>query len=222
MPNSTVQKPKSLLSGDWESLLRHVFILVDDIAKHGVPDPFWTFGGGTVLMLRYQHRLSKDVDIFVPDPQYLGFVTPRLSDVAAGISTDYVESTEFVKLIRPEGEIDFVASPNLTEVPFEHWLLLGRAVRVETAAEIVAKKLWHRGNVATARDLFDLSLVIDKEPEALKTASQFLTRHADVFVQQIEHRSPILKVQFEAINTLAYNVSYEVAAQKATQFLQSL
>ncbi len=93
-------------------------------------------------MLRYQHRLSKDVDIFVPDPQYLGFVTPRLSDVAAGISTDYVESTEFVKLIRPEGEIDFVASPNLTEVPFEHWLLLGRTVKVETAAEIVAKKLW--------------------------------------------------------------------------------
>lgn len=222
MPNSSVKKPKNLLSGDWESLLRHVFIMVDDIAKHGVPDPFWTFGGGTVLMLRYQHRLSKDVDIFVPDPQYLGFVTPRLSDVAAGISTDYVESTEFVKLIRPEGEIDFVASPNLTEVPFEHWLLLGRIVRVETAAEIVAKKLWHRGNVTTARDLFDLSLVIDKEPEALKTASQFLIRHADVFVQQIERRAPILKVQFEAINTLAYNVSYEVAAQKAALFLQAL
>ena len=103
-------KPKNLLKGDWESLLRHVLILVDDIAKHGVPDPFWTFGGGTVLMLRYQHRLSKDVDIFVPDPQYLGFVTPRLSDVSAEISTDYVESTEFVKLILPEGEIDFVAS----------------------------------------------------------------------------------------------------------------
>ena len=64
--------------------------------------------------------------------------------------------------------------------------------------------------------------MVDKEPEALKTASQFLTRHADAFVQQIERRAPILKVQFEAINTLAYNVSYEVAAQKATQFLQSL
>ena len=98
-------KPKNLLKGDWESLLRHVLILVDDIAKHGVPDPFWTFGGGTVLMLRYQHRLSKDVDIFV---------------------------------------------------------------------------------------------------------------------QQIERRAPLLKVQFDAINTLTYGVSYEVAAQKATQFLQSL
>jgi hypothetical protein len=38
-------------------------------------------------MFRYQHRLSKDIDIFVPDPQYLGFVTPRLSDVAAAVTS---------------------------------------------------------------------------------------------------------------------------------------
>ncbi len=51
------------------------------------------------------------------------------------------------------------------------WTLLGREVRVETAAEIVAKKLWHRGDRATARDLFDLSLVIEREPDALRVAA---------------------------------------------------
>jgi len=55
----------------------HALRIIEEIKKHGTSDPFWTFGGGTVLMLRYQHRLSKDIDIFVPDPQYLGFVTPR-------------------------------------------------------------------------------------------------------------------------------------------------
>ena len=39
---------------------------MDEIAQHGIAQPFWTFGGGTVLMLRYRHRFSKDVDIFVP------------------------------------------------------------------------------------------------------------------------------------------------------------
>ncbi|MEN9544534.1 MAG: hypothetical protein RLZZ598_1367 [Pseudomonadota bacterium] len=29
-------------------------------------------------MFRYGHRLSKDIDIFAPNPQYLGYVTPRL------------------------------------------------------------------------------------------------------------------------------------------------
>jgi hypothetical protein len=64
-------------------------------------------------MLRYQHRLSKDIDIFVPDPQYLGFVTPRLSDVAAAVSTQYVEDhSAYVKLIRPEGGM--ILWPHLT------------------------------------------------------------------------------------------------------------
>lgn len=80
---------------------------------------------------------------------------------------------------RTEGEIDFVASPNLTARPYDEWTLLGRTVKVETAAEIVAKKLWHRGDRATARDLFDLSLVIEQEPEALATAVPYLVRHRD-------------------------------------------
>lgn len=53
--------------------------------------------------------------------------------------------------IRSGGEIDFVASPNLTAQPYDEWTLLGRTVKVETAAEIVAKKLWHRGDRATKR-----------------------------------------------------------------------
>jgi len=141
--------PADVAPGIWQELLRHAYALIDEIAKHGLSDPVWTFGGGTVLMLRHRHRVSKDIDIFVPDAQYLGFVSPRLSDVAESVTQDYVEGPGYIKLLRPEGEIDFVASPNLTAEPFEIWRLLGRQVRVETSAEIVAKKLWHRGDRAT-------------------------------------------------------------------------
>ncbi|WP_308281775.1 nucleotidyl transferase AbiEii/AbiGii toxin family protein [Polynucleobacter sp. Fuers-14] len=214
---------RDLPSGVWEDLLPHALSIIEDIKSHGTPDPFWTFGGGTVLMFRYQHRLSKDIDIFVPDPQYLGFVTPRLSDVAAAVSTDYVEDqSSYVKLIRPEGEIDFVASPNLTEAPFEMWNIGGQHIRVETAAEIVAKKLWHRGDRATARDLFDLSLVIEREPEALIKAAKFLRKNADPFISQIASRASVLKAQFSEIDMLNYRPSYDEAVQRATKFLQSL
>jgi len=152
-----LRTPDALPAGVWQGLLQHAYSLIDEIAVHGIQNPFWTFGGGTVLMLRYRHRMSKDIDIFVPDPQYLGFVSPRLSDVAEAVSDKYVEGPGYIKLIRPEGEIDFVASSNLTDEPFEEWELLGRRVKVETSAEIVAKKLWHRGDRATARDLFDLA-----------------------------------------------------------------
>ena len=62
-------KADALPSGARESLLPRALMLTDDISKYGgIADPFWTFGGGTVLMFRYRHRLSKDIDIFVPDP----------------------------------------------------------------------------------------------------------------------------------------------------------
>lgn len=212
-----------LPQGAWQDLLPHALSIIEDIKNHGTPDPFWTFGGGTVLMFRYQHRLSQDIDIFVPDPQYLGFITPRLSDIAAAVSTQYVEDQgSYVKLIRPEGEIDFVASPNLTEAPFEIWNIAGQQIKVETATEIVAKKLWHRGDRATARDLFDLSLVIEKEPEALMKATKFLEKNANAFIHQIETRTKVLKAQFNEINTLQYKPSFDEAAERATKFLSSL
>ena len=214
---------RDLPDGAWKDLLPHALSIIEEIKSHGTSDPFWTLGGGTVLMFRYQHRLSKDIDIFVPDPQYLSFVTPRLSDVAAAISDQYAEDqSSYVKLIRPEGEIDFVASPNLTDSPFEIWHIDGHHIRVETAAEIVAKKLWHRGDRATARDLFDLSLVIEREPEALIKAATFLLKNADVFINQITSRKTVLERQFAEIDTLAYTPSYDEAAERATAFLKSL
>ena len=214
---------KALPSGVWEELLPHALKVIEDIKTHGIKNPFWTFGGGTVLMLRYQHRISKDIDIFVPDPQYLGFATPRLSDVAAEISDDYIEeSSSYVKLIRPEGEIDFVASPNLTNPGFEEWHLKNNLIRVETGTEIVAKKLWHRGDRATARDLFDLALVIEKEGDALRQAHHFLVKNADQFIEQLNSRREILTVQFNNIETLNYNPTYDEALGIATKFLNTL
>lgn len=203
-------------------MLAHALTLVDEIAWHGISDPFWTFGGGTVLMLRHGHRRSKDIDIFVPDPQSLGFVSPRLSDAAERVSPDYVEGPGYVKLLRPEGEIDFVASPNLTAQPFDEWTLMGRTVKVETAAEIVAKKLWHRGDRATARDLFDLALVIEREPEALAAAEPYLVRHREAFLAQLAQRRTVLNAQFDAIDALDFRPTYDEAVESVSRFLQHL
>lgn len=213
---------QNLPLGPWQALFLQALKLIDNIHEHGIKDPQWTFGGGTVLMLRYQHRLSKDIDIFVPDPQYLGYVSPRLSDVAESVSQDYVEGPGFLKILLPQGEIDFVASDHLTQNPYENWTLFGRTVKVETSAEIVAKKLWHRGDRATARDLFDLALVIEKEPEGLVQASPFLVKHRELFLDQLKTRRKVLEAQFNAIDRLNYQPSYDQALGLASRFLRAL
>jgi hypothetical protein len=47
------------------------------IREAGQPVPDWTLGGGTALMIHARHRISKDIDAFVDDAQYLPFLSPR-------------------------------------------------------------------------------------------------------------------------------------------------
>lgn len=215
--HSTIDIPKA-----WETLFAQAMVVIGEIAKHGRDDPFWTFGGGTVLMLRYAHRFSKDVDIFVPDPQSLGFVTPRLSDVAESITTDYVETAGYVKLYLPEGEIDFVAAPNLTTPGFGIEMILGHRVRVETSVEIIAKKMWHRGDRITGRDIFDFALIADREADALMSASEFIVRHADAVLQQLDGRYAPLKKQFDAIDTINFHPTFDEACLTLRAMLRTM
>lgn len=215
-------RPTRLSSGVWRGLFKHTLVLLDDIEHRAGTKPFWTFGGGTVLMLRYQHRRSKDIDIFFRDPQALGFVTPRLSAAAENISRDYIETANHVKLIRSEGEIDFVASPNLTNPGYESWHIDGHSINVETSVEIIAKKMWHRGNAVTARDLFDLALVIEREPKALRPAAQFILRYRDTFLEQLKSRQKILRMQFNEIDVWKYQPTFLDCANIAEGFLNRI
>lgn len=202
-------RPDSLPDGLWRSLFGHALTLIDEMKRHGTSNPFWTFGGGTLLMLRHHHRLSKDIDIFVPDPQYLGYVNPRINEAAANITREYEEDAQFVKLIFPEGEIDFVVSQNLTDPGYDQWTLMGQPVRAETTAEIIAKKMWYRGNHPTARDLFDLSLAIERDLGALLEAGKSLIRHRETFLEKLAAHD-------------TYTPSFDHCVALATEFLREI
>ena len=92
---------------------------------------------------------------------------------AYGMTTADDESAGHVKLYLAEGEIDFAVTNPLPKDPFESTTLLDRAVVLERSSEIVAKKMWHRGNLATARDLFDFAAVYVHDPGAIEEASPF-------------------------------------------------
>jgi len=213
MPQRLAMNGAPAVPAIWESLFAQALTVLDEISRHGRDNPFWTFGGGTALMLRYAHRVSKDIDIFVPDPQSLGFVTPRLSDVAEAVTSDYLETADYVKLYLPEGEIDFVATPNLTAPGFEWMTLLGREVRVETPVEIIAKKLWHRGDRLTGRDIFDFAVVARHELPSLKVERRYMVRHAEAIFTQLEERNQALNKQFNAVDAIGIPPSFEQACE---------
>jgi hypothetical protein len=122
----------------WETLYQRALTIIDSVPRSGYALEDWSFGGGTVLMLRHHHRFSKDVDIFIPDPQYLNHLTPRLNNGVEILTTHYIEQQDSLKLIFPEGEIDFVVAGPLTPHPSNIEGLFGRV-------RIPAKPGWHSG-----------------------------------------------------------------------------
>jgi hypothetical protein len=149
-------------SQSWQTLLEQAVGLLE-----GVGVTAWALGGGTVLMLRYEHRTSRDIDVFLKDPQVLPYLSPRLSDRAQAIASDYVEGSSFVKLACEAGEIDFIVAPDLTAQPHETRRIGERTITLETPIEIVAKKAFYRAAELRTRDVFDLAVVIDREGAAL-------------------------------------------------------
>jgi len=180
----------------WETLFQRALALIDSVGKAGVALTDWSFGGGTVLMRRYRHRFSKDIDIFIPDPQYLNYLSRHLNETAESLTGDYTLQANFLKLQFQEGEIDFVVSAPLTQSPTVEEKLFGRKVFVETSSEIVAKKVWHRGDQFRARDIFDLSMVAETEPAALNEIAPILRDRRDVILSWIEAKEPNLREDF--------------------------
>jgi predicted nucleotidyltransferase component of viral defense system len=193
----------------WETLFQRALLLLDGVEASGNRIPRWSFGGGTVLMLKHRHRFSKDIDIFVPDPQALGHLSPRLNQVAESLTNHYEEHTDSLKLYFPEGEIDFVASAPLTEQPFRAERLFGRDVMVETSTEIVAKKVWHRGARFTARDIFDLAMVAECDAEALRAIAPILRDRREIVLARIDADEMALRETFSALDVLDYRRNFD-------------
>lgn len=193
----------------WKVLFRRALEIIDAVAASGTRYEDWSFGGGTVLMRRFRHRLSKDVDLFVPDPQYLGYVSPRLNDRAGELTQKFLETEMSVKLYFPEGEIDFIASGPVTKDPYAVERVLGRDVRVESTAEIIGKKVRYRGRMFTGRDLFDLALVATRDPGAIETIRPILRAQRSAIRERITTGGKALRTAFEALDTLDFRPAYD-------------
>lgn len=186
---------------EWEGLFAQAMVIVD--AATALVGTFtWSFGGGTALMLKYRHRISKDVDIFVGDPQLLGHLNPRLSPAAEAVTSVYEEGNEFVKLRLPGGEIDFIGTGWLTNDAFQSEVVLGRTVNVETAAEIIAKKIRYRADTFKARDLFDLAVVLEHDPDAIREIAPVLQSYRPALLARIENHHEALEEEFAALDLI--------------------
>ena len=135
-----IEMDRWLVSGSWKDLEKRAANIVSDAeasAKGGRLSPL--LGGGTRLMLELSHRISRDIDLFIRDPQWIGLMSPRLNDKVGDLVQGYEEDATFLKLKFSEGEIDFIVRMSLTGLlpeSSEKSLFL-----LEPVEEVLAKKL---------------------------------------------------------------------------------
>ena len=121
----------------------------------------------------------------------------------------------------PAGEIDIVAGATLTDQPWQAVLHQGRQIKIETCAEIIAKKMWHRGDRAKARDLYDLCAVANVEPAALEVARPWFARHGGAFLAGMEERAELARREFQAIDALGQPLDFDRCLEQARRILRS-
>lgn len=73
---------------DWARLFRVACGLIHQVNSKELIIDHWTFGSGTAMMLQIDHRESRDVDIFLRDPQLLSFLDPQKRDFKFDIVPD--------------------------------------------------------------------------------------------------------------------------------------
>ena len=60
-----------------------------------------------------------------------------------------------------EGKIDFISSTQITDFPAKTQTIFGHRIAVDDPVEIVCKKIYFRGDRASPRDIFDLSVLYE-------------------------------------------------------------
>lgn len=127
--------------------------------------PQWSFGGGTALMLKIDHRESYDIDIFIDDAQMLPYLNPETQgyQIASKPSSYSTDGTRTLRLAYQNlGEIDFICCSHILSNPTFSGEVNGHRVTMDCPDEIIAKKIFYRGSSLQPRDMFDLAAVADR------------------------------------------------------------
>jgi hypothetical protein len=125
-------------------------------------------------MIHTGHRLSKDIDAFITDLQYIPMLSPRLGGEDVWACDTYDEAANHLKLVFPDGEIDFIVAAPITDLASEAVTIPdergGESVEiaVEHPVEIALKKLVYRAGLLKVRDIFDIAVVDSLHHELLR------------------------------------------------------
>ena len=141
----------------------------------------WMMGGGSVLAARWRHRTSTDIDLLTSARWQLrgldatgSNALTRAMAALGGKLEGYNEAT--VELTFPERQRLHVFSSRPAPTAGQRQAIIdGEEFAVLSTTQILAGKLLNRSLRAPARDLYDMVLAGEREPQSLHHAVNMLS-----------------------------------------------
>ena len=193
-----------------------------------------TLGGGTVLAMHWQHRVSTDLDYFLNPQNLTGKENISLISNAA----DYLENAAakniihslnaapyHLKFMIDKTEVSLFTSTPLTDDPTTHHEK-HTSLRLDNITEILSKKLSGRVmNLGTfaIRDFYDFCVACHKTPESFNTVLNMLnpnqlTEIADEIkdwrnsplIRQSDKDQPLLEPVYQELADNVWRISEDV------------
>ena len=174
----------------------------------------WWLGGGTVLAAQWQHRLSTDLDIFLPagasltpfDPRW----APDFRDAMLRLGATRMEVQQgSIRTWFPQGRLEITALDPVPALPARKVNIDGHEAHVLDNASIMCGKLFGRGRRLPERDIFDICVAAQEDVEALRCAVNHLGPDAR---REIVH---LLEIGADGFRASAPAVVLEPAARYA-------
>jgi hypothetical protein len=189
----------------WPELFDVAMSIIEQANRDAQIIDGWTFGGGTALMIQIDHRESHDIDLFLDDAQVLPYLNPEtqgydLALMPSSYDTDGVRSLKVA--FDDVGEIDFICCTPALNGETIRQEVRGVFVDLETPAEIIAKKVYHRGERLQPRDMFDISAVArSMDEDYLASPLSRFPDKVETALKVVEGFHPdLLKPVLEALN----------------------
>ena len=129
-------------------------------------------GGGSILNARWDHRLSRDIDVYVNlDTTEDGrTILDRAAKACGGYRIEHVAVRRIEFERNKENHIDVSFGKPTPTKGEETAVVDGEPALVLSTAQIISGKLQGRGMTAPGRDLLDIAACREADPEALEIA----------------------------------------------------
>ena len=135
----------------------------------------WKLSGGTILAAQWGHRESTDIDLRIPPKSGLRRLEPRYDpgfnrEMAALGAGEPSHRENQIIIPAGEGKIDLFEADSTPGEGEYSATIHGIDEIVLSNAQILAGKLIGRGFESPSRDLFDIAVAADTDPQALEVA----------------------------------------------------